>query len=80
MNSTAEMKSAITKHSLVIKGHKTSISLEPVFWEALRKTATNAGKTLAKLVEEIDGERDNGNLSSAIRCYLFRRYAVWPQP
>jgi predicted DNA-binding ribbon-helix-helix protein len=60
------------KRSLTIAGHATSISLEPVFWQALHEAALAEGKPLAALVAEIDEARTT-NLSSAIRVWLFGR-------
>ncbi len=60
------------KYSLTIQGHATSISLEPVFWQALNEAAAAEGKALAALVAEIDEARTT-NLSSAIRVWLFQR-------
>lgn len=60
------------KHSLTIQGHATSLTLEPVFWEALHEAAAAEGKSLAGLVAEIDEARTT-NLSSAIRVWLFKR-------
>ena len=65
------------KHSLTIAGHATSLSLEPLFWQALHQAARDEGKPLAALVAEIDAARTAmrgaGNLSSAIRVWLFQR-------
>jgi predicted DNA-binding ribbon-helix-helix protein len=58
------------KRSLSIKGHRTSISLEPEFWEALRTIAAGRKSTLAELVSEIDASRGERNLSSAIRVHI----------
>ena len=60
------------KHSLTIAGHATSLSLEPVFWQALHEAARDTDKPLAALVTEIDEARTT-NLSSAIRVWLFER-------
>lgn len=60
------------KHSLTIQGHVTSISLEDVFWEALKREAAAQERSLASLVAEIDRARTTG-LSSAIRVYLFEK-------
>lgn len=60
------------KHSLTIAGHATSLTLEPIFWQALRTAATEDGKSLAALVAEIDEARTT-NLSSAVRVWLFER-------
>mgnify|MGYP001392292794 FL=1 len=61
------------KRSLTIAGHRTSLSLEPEFWQALQDVARAEKKTLASLVGEVDRTRGNRNLSSAIRVWLFRR-------
>ena len=60
------------KHSLTIAGHATSLTLEPIFWDALNVAAAAEGKSLAALVAEIDEARTT-NLSSAIRVWLFER-------
>ena len=60
------------KHSLTIAGHATSLTLEPVFWEALQATALAEGRSLAEIVAEIDEARTT-NLSSAVRVWLFER-------
>jgi predicted DNA-binding ribbon-helix-helix protein len=67
------MKSAVIKRSIVISGHKTSVSLEDAFWEALRELARVQGVTLSTLVGEIDRSRQHDNLSSAIRVFVFER-------
>ena len=65
------------KRSIMIAGHATSISLEPVFWEALREAAAAEGLPLNALVARIDAARLTGrataNLASAIRVWLFER-------
>ena len=65
------------KRSVMIAGHATSISLEPVFWQALREAAAAEGLPLSALVARIDAERveaaDPANLASAIRVWLFER-------
>ena len=65
------LKSRVIKRSIVVAGHKTSVSLEDVFWYALRSIAQNRGLHLSKLVGSIDAERQHGNLSSAIRLFVF---------
>ena len=60
------------KHSLTIAGHATSLTLEPIFWDALQAAALAEGKPLAALVAEIDEARTT-NLSSAVRVWLFER-------
>jgi predicted DNA-binding ribbon-helix-helix protein len=68
---------APTKRSIMIAGHATSVSLEPVFWEALRAAAEVESLPLNALVARIDAERvreaDPPNLASAIRVWLFQR-------
>jgi predicted DNA-binding ribbon-helix-helix protein len=64
------MKSPITKRSVVIGGHKTSVSLEEPFWTAVREIAGHQQKTVSGLLRQIDLERRNANLSSAIRVYV----------
>ena len=65
------------KRSIMIAGHATSISLEPVFWDALREAAAAEGLPLNALVARIDAARieaaDPPNLASAIRVWLFER-------
>ena len=65
------------KRSIMIAGHATSISLEPVFWAALREAAAAEALPLNALVARIDAERvatpDPANLASAIRVWLFER-------
>jgi predicted DNA-binding ribbon-helix-helix protein len=63
-------KSAVVKRSVVIGGHKTSVSLEDAFWGRLKKIAAAQCGTLSKLVSEIDETRQNTNLSSAIRVFV----------
>ena len=63
--------SGLRKHSLEIAGHRTSITLEDIFWKALRDAAKSRGRSLNDLVTEIDEARE-GNLSSAIRVYVLK--------
>jgi predicted DNA-binding ribbon-helix-helix protein len=68
------------KRSLTIAGHRTSISLEPDFWEALAEVANAEGLTVAALVARIDearagaGDVDAGGLSGAVRVYVLRHF------
>ena len=64
------MKSPIVKRSIVIAGHKTSVSLEDAFWRCLKDIASSRGQTLSDLVSTIDTDRKQGNLSSAIRLFV----------
>ena len=65
------------KRSVLIAGHPTSISLEPIFWQALEVAARDSGRPLNALVADIDAERlesrPSPNLTSAIRQWLFAR-------
>jgi predicted DNA-binding ribbon-helix-helix protein len=68
------MKSQVVKRSIVIAGHKTSVSLEDAFWKGLKEIAAMRNIPLSDLVSTIDNERQHGNLSSAIRqCGPSRR-------
>jgi len=58
------------KRSVTIAGHRTSLSLEPEFWAALRDQAKTRGWSLARLIGEIDRDRAGRNLSSAVRVFL----------
>ncbi|HKF12691.1 MAG TPA: ribbon-helix-helix domain-containing protein [Xanthobacteraceae bacterium] len=68
------MKSPVVKRSIVIAGHKTSVSLEDAFWKGLKEIATARDMTLSDLVAAIDTERQHGNLSSAIRLFVLDFY------
>jgi len=68
------MKSPVVKRSIVIAGHKTSVSLEDAFWKGLKEIAGGRDMTLSDLVAAIDSERRHGNLSSAIRLYVLDHY------
>jgi predicted DNA-binding ribbon-helix-helix protein len=68
------VKSSVSKRSIVIAGHKTSVSLEDAFWNSLKEIATERGMTLGELVATIDGNRQHANLSSAIRLFVLGVY------
>jgi len=69
------MKSTVVKRSIVIEGHKTSISIEDIFWNSLKEIARDRAMTLSKLVASIDANRVAGsNLSSAIRVFVLDRF------
>jgi predicted DNA-binding ribbon-helix-helix protein len=72
------------KRSIMIAGHATSVSHEPVFWEALRRAAQEADLPLSALVARIDAARLTGpapaNLASAIRVWLFEREKAASRP
>jgi predicted DNA-binding ribbon-helix-helix protein len=65
----------LSKHSLVIAGHRTSISLERAFWDALQKIARERQMSIASLVASVDAERDEANLSSALRVFVLKEMA-----
>jgi predicted DNA-binding ribbon-helix-helix protein len=68
------MNSAVIKRSIVIAGHKTSVSLEDAFWSGLKEIAGERDTTLSKLVAAIDADRRHTNLSSAIRLFVLDFY------
>jgi predicted DNA-binding ribbon-helix-helix protein len=68
------MKSAISKRSIVVGGHKTSVSLEDPFWAGLKDIAKHDHQTLSKLVAKIDTKRRSGNLSSSLRMFVLERF------
>jgi len=72
------MKSIIIKRSIVLNGHKTSVSLENEFWDGLREIADGQKLKVSALVQRIDRERTNRNLSSAIRIYVFNHFRERP--
>jgi predicted DNA-binding ribbon-helix-helix protein len=63
----------VVKHSIVIAGHRTSVSLEEPFWRALKEIATQDGVSLAALVARVDEGRGEANLSSALRVFVLER-------
>ncbi|MGU3664087.1 ribbon-helix-helix domain-containing protein [Methylobacterium sp. A49B] len=64
------MSAGITKRSVMIAGHRTSVSLEDPFWAALREIAAARGQSVQALVGSIDAGRGAQNLSSAIRVFV----------
>ena len=64
------MKSPVVKRSIVVASHKTSVSLEQAFWNGMKEISALRNMTLSELVGEIDGNRQRGNLSSAIRLFV----------
>lgn len=61
----------VLKRSLVIAGHRTSISLEEAFWRGLKTLAKKRAQSINALVAEIDANRGRSNLSSAIRVFVY---------
>ena len=68
------MKSPVVKRSIVLAGHKTSVSLEDEFWAGLKDIAGKRLMTLSALVDRIDAHRQQGNLSSALRLFVLDFY------
>jgi len=68
------VKSNIVKRSVVVDGHKTSVSLEEAFWNGMKRVVAERGIAVSELIREIDTERKQANLSSAIRLFLLGYY------
>jgi predicted DNA-binding ribbon-helix-helix protein len=68
------MKPTVSKRSIVLAGHKTSVSLEDAFWNALKEIARGRGVTVSDMVAGIDADRQHANLSSAIRLFVLGVY------
>jgi predicted DNA-binding ribbon-helix-helix protein len=62
------------KHSLTLRGHRTSVSLEVEFWQAFREIAREKGRPINDLAAEIDAGRGDVGLASAIRVYVLAHY------
>jgi predicted DNA-binding ribbon-helix-helix protein len=67
-------KSPVVKRSIVVGGHKTSVSLEAAFWNRIKEISAARSMTLSELVGEIDTGRQQGNLSSAIRLFVLDHF------
>ncbi len=72
--------SGISKRSIVIAGHSTSVSLEPEFWDGLKAMSVKRGISLAALVADLDSQRSSANLSSALRLAVLAFYRDRPAP
>ena len=68
------MKSAVIKRSVLVSGHKTSVSLEDIFWQALKELAVKKNIALCDMVDEIDKARTSANLSSALRQHVMEHF------
>ena len=68
------------KRSVVIAGHKTSVSLEDAFWKSFNEIAASRNMTLSDLLATIDSDRQHGNLSSAIRLFVLDHYRAQVEP
>lgn len=62
------------KRSLTIAGHRTSVSLEDAFWDALKEIADGENRSVPTLIAEIDSRRGDHNLSSALRLFVLDHY------
>lgn len=70
----AGMTSPVIKRSIVVAGHKTSVSLEDAFWQGLKEIAHRRRATVSDVVADIDLQRRDGNLSSTIRLFVLDHY------
>ena len=68
------MKSPVVKRSIILAGHKTSVSLEDAFWTGMKEIASGRNIRLSDLVGSIDAQRQHGNLSSALRLFVLDFY------
>ena len=68
------MNSGIVKRSIVLNDHKTSVSLEDPFWLELKSIAAEQKVALGNLISKVDAERQQGNLSSALRLFVLAKY------
>ena len=73
-HSAQKMSSPVLKRSVVLSGHKTSVSLEEPFWQALREIARERGITTAALINSIASKQVEGNLSSALRVFVLEHF------
>jgi predicted DNA-binding ribbon-helix-helix protein len=73
MNAGDSCPGKVVKRSVAIAGHRTSVSLEEAFWSALKRIAEADGVSLAALVAQVDAERGEANLSSALRVFALER-------
>ena len=72
------MQSTIAKRSIIVAGHQTSVSLEDAFWNGLKEIGKHHNRTLSELIGDINGRRQHGNLSSAIRLFVLDQYRARP--
>ena len=73
------MSAGITKRSVMIAGHRTSVSMEDAFWAALREVAEARGQSVQALIGAIDAGRGAQNLSSAIRVFVLEAVRAIPE-
>jgi predicted DNA-binding ribbon-helix-helix protein len=74
------MDPRVRKRSVVIGGHKTSVSLEEAFWSAIRELAIERGLSMSAMIEQIDNDKQQSNLSSAIRLFVLEHYRTRGPP
>jgi predicted DNA-binding ribbon-helix-helix protein len=72
LDSDLHMQTTIFKRSVVLKGHKTSVSLEEDFWDILTRIAASKRVVVSEVISQIDNNRQEGNLSSAIRLFVLQ--------
>ena len=65
------------RRNIVVRGRKTSVSVEELFWTSFQKIAQERGKSAGALVQEIDARRGTNNLSSEVRLFVLRYYMAW---
>ena len=80
MRRQTQLSSQRLKRSIVIAGHKTSLSLEAAFWLLFKEIAAQGGVSVAARVNRIDTDRDHANLSSVIRLYVLDHYRRLAEP
>jgi len=68
------MKSSVVKRSVAVAGHKTSVTLEDVFWQGMHEIAQARGISVSALIGEINRQRRDTNLSSHLRMYVLDYY------
>jgi predicted DNA-binding ribbon-helix-helix protein len=68
------MRSQVVKRSIVVAGHKTSVSLEDAFWSGLKEISNERNMSLSESVAAINSQRQHSNLSSAIRLFVLDFY------
>jgi predicted DNA-binding ribbon-helix-helix protein len=69
----SRVNSPVVKRSVVIAGHKTSVSLEEPFWQCLREIAGAQQASVSRVVADIEASSPRGNLSSAIRTFVLNK-------
>ena len=73
-NKGIDMKSPVIKRSILLAGHKTSVSLEEAFWQGLKEIANRRNMSVSALIGTIDNRRAEGNLSSCIRLFVLDHF------